>query len=638
MTLSGHHRHMLHVESAIDDDIIKKRGYFTITTSAEAHNLGFNWPQARQVDAAHPALIIPYYKSDGTNSLHCMRPDNPRVIDDKKKKKLPDGTYPQKVFKYEMPKGVGNVLDSHPAIIPSLGDPKVPLFFTEGAKKADSLISHGYLAINLNGVWGWRGTGSQTQGKTALPDFEDIALNGRTCYLLFDSDVRTNDHVKQALRRFRSYLMSKDAEVIPIRLPPTTNGKTGIDDYFAAGNTAVDLDALITYWTAFAPDLRGGALKTQWTTDDIKLWYADQSLTFAINDMSEALMMSGQRFTDTHDAIIRTKLRDDSLPLAHAEDTRILLGNENRYHPIKQYFRSLPWDGQSDHIATLASYFDDTRNVFYDWLKRWLIGAVAKVEGGGSNQNFMLVLDGGQGIGKSEFVRWLCPIQEYFLESPVNPEEKDCQLRLIQNFIWEVGELGHIIRRADREAFKRFLTTQRVQVRPPYGRHDMVKPATASFIGTVNNEGGGFLNDPTGSRRFAVTTVTSIDWAYSNDIDVNDVWAQAYGLYQAGEMWEFRGNEAARRDEINAAYQEDEPLDDMVLTRFDIDPTNSDLPTWRMTSPQILAILGLKVEDRGLTMRLASVMKRLELEKTKPLWLAGTTKRQRYYCGIRPKS
>ena len=40
---------------------------------------------------------------------------------------------------------------------------------------------------------GWGGTGSVTQGKTALPDFEDIALNGRKCYLLFDSDINRHN-------------------------------------------------------------------------------------------------------------------------------------------------------------------------------------------------------------------------------------------------------------------------------------------------------------------------------------------------------------------------------------------------------------------------------------------------------------
>ena len=532
-TLSDHHYKVLTQESAISDEVITQRGYFTVSSSQDAAALGFSRNQARQVDKRKPALIIPYYKPDGTNSIYCMRPDNPRVLDDKKKGKLPDGTYPQKVFKYEMPKGVGNVLDCHPAIIPHLKDPARPLIFTEGAKKADSLISHGYLAINLNGVWGWRGTGSATQGKTALPDFEDIALNGRKCYLLFDSDVVVKDAVKEALRRLRSYLLSKDAQVIPVILPHTDTSKTGIDDYFASGQTAAELNALMTMFEVFPPHL-GNTPRKKWDSASIAAWYEEQGYFFAINDMSETLTLNNERMDDTKRAKIRNRLRDEGIPIQHAEDVQVEMGDTHRFHPIKAYLQALHWDGQTDYIALLASHFEDKESVFYDWLKRWLIGAVAKVMGDGKHQNFMLVLDGPQGSGKSYFAHWICPLYDYFLESPLNPEDKDSQLRLINNFIWEVGELGHVFRKADREALKRIITMEIVKVRPHYAIDDIYKPAIASFIGTVNDEGGGFLNDPTGNRRYVVTTITKIDWSYTQ-MDVNDVWGQAYHLYLNGE-------------------------------------------------------------------------------------------------------
>lgn len=629
--LAENHYHMLHVESAISDSVIEGRGAFTITSAQEAVNLGFTHQQAHTVTSEYPALIIPYYNPDGSLATHCMRPDNPRSIDNKKKRKLSDGTYPQKVFKYEMIKGSVNVLDTHPLVVPHLADPKRQLFFTEGAKKADCLISHGYDAINLNGVWGWRGT-NKAQGKTALAGFDDIALNGRTCYLIFDTDVRINEDLKQGVRRLRSYLISKSADVIPLLLPPTAGGKIGIDDYFAAGNGQADFESLITYWTVFTPDL-GGIAARQWTTEDIVAWYDENMLRFAINDMSEKLMFNGVAMTDTHAAIIRTQLRDDSVPISHAEDTQIALGNKYRYHPVKRYFRSLKWDGKTDHIDVLASYFQDERGIFYEWLKRWLIGAVAKVEGDGSNQNFMLVLDGAQDLGKSRFAEWLCPLRELFLEEQIIPDDKDSQIRAIENFIWEAGELGHIIRKADREAFKLFLTTRTRKVRPPYGKRDIVKPVCASFIGTVNNEGGGFLNDPTGSRRFAVATITTIDWAYSTDVNVNDIWAQAFALYEQGDSWELRGDDAALRDAINAEYEQVDPLEDMVLTKFMINPDKGDSEEWWLTSPRILYLLSLQPDNRASTMRLATVLKAAGLDKPQQATKEG--KRGRYWRGIK---
>ena len=168
-------------------------------------------------------------------------------------------------------------------------------------------------------------------------------------------------------------------------------------------------------------------------------------------------------------------------------------------------------------------------------------------------------VSGFYGSGKSHFVRWLCsPLPHLLVEGPIDPENKDDQLRLISCWVWEVAELGSTTRKADREALKHFLTVRQVTVRKPYGKHDLVKPAMASFIGTVNNEGG-VLSDPTGSRRFMSVDLLSIDWKYA-DMDVNQVWAQAGALYRSGEPWELQGEEKAQAEEANADYEVEDPL------------------------------------------------------------------------------
>ena len=632
--VAPHHLKMLRVDSAISDDVIAARGYYTITEPGQAKGLGFSQAQARNVDAAHPALIIPYHSPDGSNSVYCMRPDNPRCVDDKKKGRLADGTYSQKVFKYEMPKGSGNILDCSPGDLARLGDPAIPLVFTEGAKKADSLTSHlpGYVAINVNGIWGWRGSNA-TQGKTALADFEHVALNGRKVYLLFDSDVRDNDHVKAALRRFRSFLQSKDATVTPVLLPPADGQKTGIDDWFAAGHTAAELEQLFTFWEIFTPDLGGSGKRRNWTTEQIAELFADWGYRFAMNDMSEVVELNGDALNDTKMGIVEARIRDEQAPVEHAKNAITVLADKNRYHPIKSYFRGLEWDGQ-DWITLLASYFTDKEGMFYLWLRRWLVGAVAKVEGDGQHQNFMLVLDGVQDAGKSWLAQWICPIKQYFTESQLNPDDKDSLVRLMSNFVWEIGELGTVTRRVDREALKRFISMRKVTVRAAYGRLDTVKPAIASFIGTVNDEGGGFLNDPTGNRRYAVSTLTKIDWNYATEIELGQVWAQAFHLYQAGEPWELRGDEAKRRDEINLTYQTADPMEDMIPPMFDIDSAQADNDAWRLTAPEILEMLGLKPE-RANAMRLAAALKGLRLDKARQVWVDG--KPVRFYHGIRRK-
>jgi hypothetical protein len=151
--------------------------------------------------------------------LHVYRPDAPRSFDEKGKGRLPDGTYPQRVAKYEAPQGAAMRLDCPPTCRSSLRDPSVPLWITEGQKKADALASHGFCALALLGVWNWRGRNG-LGGLTALADWEAVARNGRQVRIVFDSDVMRKPEVGQALARLRAFLGNRGATPTAVYLPP----------------------------------------------------------------------------------------------------------------------------------------------------------------------------------------------------------------------------------------------------------------------------------------------------------------------------------------------------------------------------------------------------------------------------------
>jgi len=275
-----------------------------------------------------------------------------------------------------------------------------------------------------------------------------------------------------------------------------------------------------------------------------------------------------QLLSDALVAKINTELRDLGYPRVNvARDAYTAHALDNSYHPIQEYLKGLRWDG-GNHISTLAAYFTDRHDMLPLYLRRWLVGACAKAFA--AEQNRMLVLDGRQNLGKSHFVRWLVPGDlglEYLVEGPIRPDDKDDLLRLISAWIWEVAELGSTTRRADREALKHFVTRRQVTVRAPYGRIDLIKPALASFVGTVNNESG-LLSDPTGHRRFMIANVTEIGWKYATEVDVQQVWAQAYNLYRAGEPWELTPEEAEQAEVINEEYEVADVLEDYFHQGF----------------------------------------------------------------------
>jgi hypothetical protein len=221
--LAEHHRQRI-IASSITPDIARARGYRSISIRAELKRLGFSDTQCRV-----PTLLLPVWTVFGELGAYQLRADDPRIG--------PRG----KLVKYELPRGTPMLLDAHPSICDQLGNPRLPLWVTEGIFKADAAISAGLCCIAILGVWNWRGTNG-LGGKTALPDWEVIALKGRQVYLAFDSDAMTKPQVFAALERLGAFLTSRGAHIAYVYLPAGPGGvKTGLDDYLAADHSVDDL-------------------------------------------------------------------------------------------------------------------------------------------------------------------------------------------------------------------------------------------------------------------------------------------------------------------------------------------------------------------------------------------------------------
>ena len=126
---------------------------------------------------------MPLLRADGSTWGYQYRPDDPRLRDGK-----PSSTR----RRWQQRNG----LDIPPGVGPMLGDPAMPLWITEGVKKADCGALHGLCIVALSGVWNWLGTNS-AGGKMALADWRDIALNGRRVIIAFDGDVARKPSVQQ---------------------------------------------------------------------------------------------------------------------------------------------------------------------------------------------------------------------------------------------------------------------------------------------------------------------------------------------------------------------------------------------------------------------------------------------------------
>src|SRR5215217_309101 len=169
--LMPHHQTLID-DSAISAEVATQRAYRSVTKKSDLAQLGFGRNQCNV-----PGLLLPGWNAAGEIAGYHYRPDTPRIKNGK-------------AIKYETPHGSRMWLDVPPSVRQSLGDPTVPLWITEGIRKADAAVSQGLCCIALLGVWNWRGR-NDVDGLTALGDWELVHLKGRDVYLVFDSDLMT---------------------------------------------------------------------------------------------------------------------------------------------------------------------------------------------------------------------------------------------------------------------------------------------------------------------------------------------------------------------------------------------------------------------------------------------------------------
>ena len=224
--LQKHFEH-LHLASGIATEAILERGYRSILGHKELADLHYSKSQQRLT----PGILIPLFAPDGSPAGSQYRPDSPRL------------DAQGRPIKYETPAGGSVRLDVPPRFRAAIADPAIPLYFTEGAKKADAAASHGLACVNLSGVWGFKGA-NLFGAVTLLADFDSIALDGRTCIIAYDSDIIDKRPVQQAMERLAEHLHRKGASVYVARLPGGEGDKkVGLDDYLLT-RSAADLESL----------------------------------------------------------------------------------------------------------------------------------------------------------------------------------------------------------------------------------------------------------------------------------------------------------------------------------------------------------------------------------------------------------
>lgn len=248
--------------------------------------------------------------------------------------------------------------------------------------------------------------------------------------------------------------------------------------------------------------------------------------------------------------------------------------------------KRLPYWDREPRIEQLSNHFilvnEKQRELFNKLFRFWIIKAAEMIANPNNeiavNRLVLCVQSDQQGIGKTTFGRKLTtPFNEGVIPSVYEMDRpdfgKDAMIQLATNTLVMLDDISNW-QSSKLKKLKAIISSKNIKVRPPYGAYTVSKPRTASFFATTNEIG--FLNEENDTR-WAVFRISDIDKAY-NDIDMNQVWSEAFHYAKDSDEVEFTEEMKEFCIQLSSKHQLKTELDEIVIRWFE--PCDDSVPTF----------------------------------------------------------
>lgn len=193
-------------------------------------------------------------------------------------------------------------------------------------------------------------------------------------------------------------------------------------------------------------------------------------------------------------------------------DVMNTIGMKHSFHPVRDYLNTLEWDGTQRIANWLQDYMgaEGPEEYLHAVSTKVLVAMVARVFQPGVKFDYVLIIEGAQGIGKSTLLRSLAG-DEWFSDAALNIGDKDAVLAMRGAWLRELGELSGVSK-AEVNQLKEFVSRTVDRIRVPYGTVTEEFPRESVYVATCNPHPNGYLRDKSGNRRFWPVHATRADF------------------------------------------------------------------------------------------------------------------------------
>lgn len=289
---------------------------------------------------------------------------------------------------------------------------------------------------------------------------------------------------------------------------------------------------------------------------------------------------------------------------------------ENPVDPVSDSLAALKWDGKPRLDSWMVRLLRAEDTAYNRAVGRLLLrGMVERAREPGCKFDYIVVLEGRQGTGKSTALSVLCGDDRWFSDENLLSQNETRRAELLRGvWLFELAELAGM-KKADVEDIKAFASRRFDRYRAAYARYVTTQQRRCVLIGTTNSP---FVNrDETGARRFLPVETGSIDLAglrAERDQLMAEAWAASDPIVLPEELWSVAAG-------IVEARVERHPWEDKLATLI---PQERRGGQDRCSSAWLLSdFLGVPVDRQGRQhdRELRVAMNRLGWDGPKPIRL-----------------
>lgn len=395
--------------------------------------------------------------------------------------------------------------------IPKLGGLIIPLYnledviasdlvyLCEGEKDAETLIGQGLVATtNHAGALQW------------APHLTD-QLRGKSVVIIPDNDAAGKKRVQKLTRALQDAV--KELRVF---IPDNVPEHGDITDWINAGNLASDILSR-SVALQLAKQKKASRDDYYQLFDEVlsnpnRCIFNEKLMTY---DPESKLWNPAINSLDVlkSEAIVANESREAKFCVSHIA---YHFASYEKEKPAKFLIEIPDWDG-TDRISAMAylvklkSTSGVSEEAFSELLKEWCANVFRRLQNP-MIQNRVLVLQGGQGIGKDTWISMLVDgLGQFSVPLSVMSDDKDTYLNLHRGLVMKISEFDKTAK-TEVSTLKDIITAPSTNLRAPYDKDAKLRMSRCSFISSANVEN--LLRDSTGNRRFLIFEVDSIEYAY----------------------------------------------------------------------------------------------------------------------------